>query len=81
MFFWKYFLKTVFSNFLSGKVKENENPEEAIEREVLEETGMEIDDFEIEGPLSYLVLFPLYEIYYYVINTNKNPNLSKTNYT
>ena len=33
--------------FFGGKIEENETPTEAIEREILEETGIEIKDYEL----------------------------------
>lgn len=77
--------------FPGGHLEENETFTECLKREVLEETGIEIDDNEIKKPfmkVTYLNKdWPTIgqnrksEIYYYLIETNKNPNISKVKYT
>ena len=74
-----------------GHLEEKKNCEEWLKREVLEETGIEIDDNEIKRPfmkVTYLNKdWPSIgknrksEIYYYLIETSKNPNMSKVKYT
>lgn len=70
---------------------ENETFEEGLKREILEETGIEIDDNEIKRlfmKITYLNKdWPEIgknrksEIYYYLIETNKKPDMSRVNYT
>lgn len=77
--------------FPGGHLEENETLEECLKREVLEETGIEIDDNEIKRPFLKITFknkdWPKKgtnrkaEIYYYLIKTNKNPDTSKVNYT
>ena len=77
--------------FPGGHLEENETFEECLKREILEETGIEIDDNEIKGPfmkVTYLNKdWPAIgqnrksEIYYYLIKTSKNPDMSKVKYT
>ena len=77
--------------FPGGHLEENETFEECLKREVLEETGIEIDASEIKRPfmkVTYLNKdWPSIgknrksEIYYYLIETSKNPNMSKVKYT
>ena len=77
--------------FPGGHLEDNETFEECLKREVLEETGIEIDDSEIKRPfmkVNYLNKdWPEIgknrksEIYYYLIETNKNPDMSKVKYT
>ena len=77
--------------FPGGHLEEGETFHECLKREVLEEVGIEIDDDEIERPFMKVTFLNKdwpevgknrkSEIYYYVIKTNKNPDLSKTNYT
>ena len=77
--------------FIGGHLEENETLNECLKREILEESGIEIDDSEIKRAF-YKVTYKnkdwpeagknrRTEIYYYVIETNKEPDLSKTNYT
>ena len=77
--------------FPGGHLEENETLEECLKREVLEETGIEIENSEIKRPFMKVTFknkdWPSSgnnrkaEIYYYLIETNKNPNLDKINYT
>ena len=77
--------------FPGGHLEENESFKDCLKREIMEETGINIEDNQIDKPL-YKVIhlnkdWPTIgnnrksEIYYYVINTKEKPNLSKTNYT
>ena len=77
--------------FPGGHLEENENFIECIKREIMEETGIEVLEKDIGDPIYKIVYFNKdypevgknrkSEIYYYVINTNKEVDLSKTNYT
>jgi len=77
--------------FPGGHLEENETFVECIKREILEETGIELEDDEIGEPFYKIVSlnkdYPSigdnsrYEIYYYVLETEKEIDLSKTNYT
>lgn len=77
--------------FPGGHLEEGEEFNTCLKREILEETGIEIEDNEIEKPFLKISMlsknWPVpgknrnCEIYYYAINTNKKPNLAKTNYT
>ncbi len=77
--------------FPGGHLESNEEFNTCLKREVLEETGIEIDDNEIEKPFMKVSMLNKdwpeagrnrnCEIYYYAVNTNKRPDLSKTNYT
>ena len=74
--------------FIGGHLQENEDMEEALLREILEETGILMDD--ITGP--FMLIEAYYKnyfnttknvhskIYYYKLFTDKMPDLSKTNY-
>lgn len=77
--------------FPGGHLEKNETINDCLKREVLEETGIEITDDEIMRPF-YKVTFlsknwpeigknRKAEIYYYIIETNKEVDLSKTKYT
>lgn len=77
--------------FPGGHLEENETLNECLKREILEETGIEIDDKEI-GNCFLKVIFMnrdwpsegknrKCEIYYYVVKTDKLPDLSKINLT
>jgi len=77
--------------FPGGHLEANETFNDCLKREILEETGIELSDDELTEPyfkISYLSKdWPEKnknrkdEIYYYVINTNKLPNLEKINLT
>ena len=77
--------------FPGGHLEKNESFNECVKREILEETGIELLDKEIKEPFYKIVFlnknYPhtgnnrKSEIYYYIINTNKDIDLSKTNYT
>ena len=73
-----------------GHVEENEDLIEAINREIREETGIELGIKEIEPfacTLGYYKDWPeegknrKIEIYYYEIKTDEKPNLDNTEYT
>lgn len=77
--------------FPGGHLEEGETFEECLKREVLEETGIEIEDKEIKK-LFFKVVYlnkdwpekgknRKSEIYYYLIETLKEPDLTKVNYT
>ena len=77
--------------FVGGHLEEGEAFKDCLKREILEETGIEIDDNDIGN--SFMKVTYLNkdwpkpgnnrkcEIYYYVVNTYKDIDLSKTNYT
>ena len=77
--------------FPGGHLEEVESFDDCLKRELLEETGIEISDDEIDKPIMKLTHMNKdwpdvgknrkSEIYYYVVKTNKIPNLDKTNYT
>lgn len=76
--------------FPGGHLEENETFEECLKREVLEETGIEIDDDEIKIPfmkVTYYKDWPAIgnnrksEIYYYLIETSKTPDMNKVKFT
>ena len=77
--------------FPGGHLEKNESYNDCLKREILEETGIEFSDSEIEGPFMKVTFknkdWPEVgknrksEIYYYVVYTDKNPDLTKTNYT
>ncbi len=77
--------------YIGGHVEENETLNECLKREILEESGIEIDDSDIKR-VFYRITYKnkdypeagvnrKTEINYYVIETDKQPDLSKTNYT
>lgn len=77
--------------FPGGHLEDNESLIEALKRETLEETGIEISDEEIDSPfykVTYLNKdYPAKginrksEIYYYVVKTDKEVDLSKVKLT
>lgn len=77
--------------FPGGHLEENETLEECLKREVMEETGIEIEHKEIIKQIMKVTFknkdWPdkgknrKSEIYYYLIETSKGPNLKKVNYT
>lgn len=77
--------------FPGGHLEENETFNDCLKREILEETGIEIEDFEISRPFMKVTFLNKdwpeigknrkSEIFYYIIKTEKKPDLSKTNYT
>ena len=77
--------------FPGGHLEENESFNDCIKREIMEETGIKILDKDIGEPIYKIVSLNRNhpdigrnrrsEIFYYVINTNKDIDLSKTNYT
>lgn len=74
-----------------GHLEENENYKDCLKREVLEETEIELDDEEISTPflkVTYLSKnWPKNSInqkaiiLYFFIETDKEPNMAKVNYT
>jgi len=77
--------------FPGGHLEENETFDDCLKREILEETGIEIENKEIKRPFLKVVYMNKdwpekgknrqAEIYYYIIETNKKPNMKKVNYT
>ena len=77
--------------FPGGHLEENETFNECLKREVLEETGIELEDYEINKPFMKVTFLSKdwpdvgknrkSEIYYYAVKTNKIPDLNKTCYT
>ena len=77
--------------FPGGHLEENESFEECLKREVMEETGIDINYDEIKRPFMKVTYknkdWPekgknrKAEIYYYLIETDKNPDLTKVHYT
>lgn len=78
-------------HFPGGHLEENEALKECLKREILEETGISIEDNEINEPFMKVTFMNKdwpeigknrkAEIYYYAIETNKTPDISKTKYT
>lgn len=77
-------------HFVGGHVEENETLNEALVREVLEETGIILENKNFKPYFKITEIYKdypkknkpnCYEYYYYVINTNEIPNIKNTNYT
>ena len=76
--------------FPGGHLEENESFEECLKREIEEESGIKIDLNDIKGPFMKVIYMNRNwpeegtnrknEIYYYVVKTNKEPDLSKTTF-
>ena len=74
-----------------GHLEENETFEECLKREILEETGIEIDNDEIKRPFMKVTFLNKdwpekgknrkTEVYYYEVLCDLKPNLNKVNYT
>ena len=76
--------------FPGGHVEENETLIQAVNREILEETGIELNITNIEPfacAIGYYKDWPAegknrkIEIYYYEVKTDEKPNLENTKYT
>ena len=76
--------------FPGGHVEENEELIDAVNREILEETGINLNIKDIEPiarNIGYYKDWPeegknrKIEIYYYEVKTNEKPNLDNTSYT
>ena len=76
--------------FPGGHVEENETLVQAVNREILEETGIELNITNIEPfacAIGYYKDWPAegknrkIEIYYYEVKTDEKPNLKNTEYT
>ena len=77
--------------FPGGHLEENETLEDCLKREILEETGIELTDELVTGPFLEIDYYNKdwptkgnvrkCEIYYYVVETEKDINLSNTSYT
>ena len=77
--------------FPGGHLEENETFEDCLIRELLEETGIEISSEQIKKPFMKVTYMNKdwpeinknrkAEIYYFLIKTDKDPDLSKVNYT
>lgn len=76
--------------FPGGHLEENESLIDGLKREILEETGIEFNDLDVE-PFYELTYYTknyrntnknrCNRIYYYLINSDLDYDLSKTNYT
>lgn len=77
--------------FPGGHLEKGETLNKCLKREILEETGIIIEDDEIPNPFLKITYLNRNHpeigknrktiIYYYEINTDKNPDLSKVQYT
>ena len=78
-------------HFPGGHLEQNETLQECLKREVLEETGIELEENNIKEPFLKIIYqnkdWPLKgknrkcEIYYYEIETQKEFDITKTKYT
>ena len=78
-------------HFPGGHLEENESFSDCLKREVLEETGITINDDKIKEPIMESILYwknsdknglnRKCETYYYVININEEPNIDKIKLT
>ena len=78
-------------HFPGGHLEQNETLQECLKREVLEETGIELEENDIKEPFLKIIYqnkdWPLKgknrkcEIYYYAIETQKEFDITKTKYT
>ena len=77
--------------FPGGHLEDKESFEDCLIREVMEETGIELKNEEIERPFMKVTFLNKdwpevgknrkAEIYYYLIKTDKEPDLSRVSYT
>lgn len=77
--------------FIGGHLEDGETFNDCLKREIMEETGIEIDDDEIGRVFMKTTYLNRdwpekgknrkCEIYYYTVNTNKNIDLKMTSYT
>ncbi len=80
-----------FFEFPGGHLEENETLEECLKREVMEETGIELEDFEIKDILMKVTFMTRdwpapgknrrAESYFYLVETEKKPDMSKVTLT
>ena len=77
--------------FIGGHLEDGETFNDCLKREIMEETGIKIDDDEIKESFMKVIFMNKdwpekgknrkSEIYYYVVKTNKSVDLNNTNYT
>ena len=77
--------------FIGGHLEENESFQDCLKREILEETGIEVDSSKIKDPFMKVTFLSKdhpekgknrkAEIFYYAISVEEEPNLDKTHYT
>ena len=80
-----------FFEFPGGHLEENETLDDCLKREILEETGIELEDSEIKGVITKLVHMTKNwpeigknrraETYFYLVETDKKPDMSKVTLT